>query len=43
MNVDAPGATSANLRSLDHIRCARPIFPLDDDVTFEPLARLFSR
>ena len=43
MNVDAPGATSANLRSLGHIRCARPIFPLDDDVTFEPRARLFSR
>jgi len=43
INVDAPGATSANLRSLGHTRCARPIFPLDEGVTFEPQARLFSR
>jgi microcystin degradation protein MlrC len=43
INVDAPGATSANLRSLGHTRCARPIFPLDDTVIFEPRARLFSR
>jgi microcystin degradation protein MlrC len=43
INVDAPGATSANLRSLGHTRCARPIFPLDDEVAFEPRARLFSR
>jgi microcystin degradation protein MlrC len=43
VNVDAPGATSANLRSLGHTRCCRPIFPLDDDVTFTPQARLFQR
>ncbi len=43
INVDAPGATSANLRSLGHTRCRRPIFPLDDDVTFTPQARLFQR
>jgi microcystin degradation protein MlrC len=43
INVDAPGATSANLRSLGHTRCARPIFPLDEGLTFEPRARLFSR
>jgi microcystin degradation protein MlrC len=43
INVDAPGATSANLRSLGHTRCRRPIFPLDDDVTFTPEARLFQR
>ena len=30
VSVDAPGATSANLRSLGHARCARPIFPLDE-------------
>jgi microcystin degradation protein MlrC len=35
-NVDAPGATSANLRSLGHTICARPIYPLDEGVTFEP-------
>ncbi|MSP12114.1 MAG: M81 family peptidase [Chloroflexi bacterium] len=43
VNVDAPGATSANLRSLGHTQCHRPIFPLDKDVTFEPRARLFQR
>jgi microcystin degradation protein MlrC len=43
INVDAPGATSANLRSLGHTRCRRPIFPLDDDVTFTPKAHLFRR
>jgi microcystin degradation protein MlrC len=35
-NVDAPGATSANLKSLGHTVCARPIFPLDPDVAFAP-------
>ena len=29
--VDAPGATSANLRSLPFERCVRPIFPLDEN------------
>ncbi len=43
INVDAPGATSANLRSLGHMCCARPIFPLDEGVVFEPRARLFRR
>jgi len=43
VNVDAPGATSANLKSLGHTRCARPMFPLDDGVTFQPVARRFQR
>ena len=43
VNVDAPGATSANLRSLGHTRCMRPMFPLDPAVGFHPQARLFSR
>lgn len=43
INVDAPGATSANLPSLGHRRCARPMFPLDAEVTFEPKARVFRR
>lgn len=43
INVDAPGSTSANLHSLGHTRCARPIFPLDEGVGFEPQARIFSR
>jgi microcystin degradation protein MlrC len=43
INVDAPGATSANLRSLGHTVCARPIFPLDPGVAFTPEARVFQR
>ena len=43
VDVDAPGSTSANLRSLGHTKCARPIFPLDKDVKFEPKAKLFQR
>ena len=43
INVDAPGSTSANLPTLGHTRCRRPIFPLDRDVPFAPQARLFSR
>ena len=43
INVDVPGATSANLPTLGHVRCGRPIFPLDPDVTFTPQAKLFRR
>ena len=43
LNVDAPGSTSADLKSLGHTRCARPIFPLDENVTFTPKARIFRR
>ncbi len=43
IHVDAPGSTSANLKSLGHTRCARPVFPLDEHVTFTPKARLFRR
>lgn len=43
VNVDAPGSTSANLRSLGHTRCPRPIFPLDASVTYTPKAKLFQR
>jgi microcystin degradation protein MlrC len=43
VDVDAPGSTSANLRSLGHTKCARPIFPLDPNVTFTPKAKLFQR
>ena len=42
-NIDAPGATSANLRSLGHTIYARPMFPLDEGVEFEPAARLYTR
>ena len=43
INVDAPGSTSANLRSLGHTRCARPIFPLDGAIEFHPVAQIFQR
>jgi microcystin degradation protein MlrC len=43
VKVDAPGSTSANLRSLGHTRCARPIFPLDEGVSFKPEVKLFQR
>lgn len=43
IDVDAPGSTSANIRSLGHTRCARPIFPLDSAVTFQPQVQLFQR
>ena len=43
VNVDAPGATSANLHSLGHQRVERPIFPLDKDVSFQPEAKIFRR
>jgi microcystin degradation protein MlrC len=39
-NVDAPGATSANLKSLGHTICKRPMYPLDEDAGF-PLATTF--
>ena len=41
-NVDAPGSTSANLPSLGHTICARPVFPLDDNVSFTPVVQQFS-
>lgn len=33
-NVDAPGATSANLPTLGHRLCARPMFPLEPHAEF---------
>lgn len=42
VNVDAPGSSSANLHSLGHIRCPRPIFPLDINVQFKPKAIIFN-
>ncbi|NQV26041.1 MAG: M81 family metallopeptidase [Rhodopirellula sp.] len=43
INVDAPGSTSANLKSLGHTVCARPVFPLDDKVPFDPEVKIFRR
>jgi len=38
VSVDAPGATSANLRSLGHEKCPRPMFPLDEMPDELPIA-----
>lgn len=43
LNVDAPGATSANLPRLGHTRCRRPLFPLDAGVIFTPQVQIFQR
>ena len=43
MTVDVPGSTSANLPYLGHTKVRRPIFPLDEGVTFAPKARVFQR
>lgn len=43
INVDAPGSTSANLHSLGHKKCPRPIFPLDQGVEFHPEVEIFRR
>jgi microcystin degradation protein MlrC len=40
-NIDVAGATSANLKSLGHTLCARPVYPLDPDATFEPVATVY--
>jgi microcystin degradation protein MlrC len=42
-NIDIPGSTSANLPTLGHTICARPIFPLDAGVTFTPHAAVYTR
>lgn len=42
-NIDAPGATSANLPTLGHHLCARPMFPLETDARFRPAPDLYRR
>jgi len=42
-NIDIPGSTSANLPTLGHTICARPIFPLDEGVEFTPRAVVYRR
>lgn len=43
LNIDAPGSTSANLKTLGHTICPRPIFPLDTDFDYQPRVQIFSR
>lgn len=42
-NIDAPGATSADLPSLGHSICARPMYPMEPDTAFTPEATLYAR
>lgn len=41
-NVDAPGSTSANLHSLGHTICARPIFPMEPETEFVPNVEIYN-
>lgn len=43
IHVDAPGATSANLLTLGHAKCRRPVFPLDSEIIWHPQVKLFCR
>lgn len=43
INVDAPGSTSANVKSLGHTKCQRPMFPLDSEFEYTPVADIFRR
>ncbi|NQV27669.1 MAG: hypothetical protein HQ518_25245 [Rhodopirellula sp.] len=43
INSDAPGSTSADLKCFGHTVCARPVFPLDDAVPFDPQVKIFRR
>jgi microcystin degradation protein MlrC len=36
LEVDCPGMTTSNLRALTWTRLPRPVFPIDDDVSWEP-------
>jgi microcystin degradation protein MlrC len=40
-NIDVAGSTSANLPTLGHTRCARPIYPLEPDTTFTPKVDIY--
>jgi microcystin degradation protein MlrC len=42
-NIDAPGATSADLPSLCHTICARPMYPMEPDTEFAPSAVVYRR
>jgi microcystin degradation protein MlrC len=42
-NVDAPGSTSADVASLGHRLCPRPIYPIEPETTFAPRPMLYHR
>lgn len=41
--IDAPGASSANVKGLGHQRCQRPMFPLDNHIEFNPKVEIYRR
>lgn len=43
IGVDAPGSTSANLQSLGHSVCRRPMYPMEPDAPFTPEVSVFRR
>jgi microcystin degradation protein MlrC len=43
IGVDAPGSTSANLPSLGHTVCRRPMYPMEPETTFSPEVLVFRR
>lgn len=43
LNIDAPGATSANVKGLGHTVARRPLYPLDDGFDYTPEPRIFRR
>lgn len=43
IGVDVPGSTSANLPSLGHTICRRPMYPMELDTVFTPEVQFFSR
>jgi hypothetical protein len=42
-NIDVPGATSANLPTLGHTICARPMYPMEPDAVFAPAVTVYRR
>lgn len=40
-NIDALGSTSANLPTLGHRVCQRPMYPLEPEAPFTPVAEMF--
>ncbi len=43
INVDAPGSASANVATLGHRLCSRPIYPIEADTGFVPQPRTYTR
>jgi microcystin degradation protein MlrC len=42
-NIDAPGSTSANLKTLGHTICQRPMYPLEESAEFNAVAQIFPK